>query len=196
MSKLVDYVFFVGLALMLVDASLSGRSFPGPLAGFGIMLFLGAFVAQAVLVMGKGVAGAVGSSTNAASTENMPRSSVSLPPLQLPDGMTAEPAPETMQGYAREDEVGSTHHFVLGPVDPGGPGSLWGTDSYAAGSRIAKAAIHAGVLAPGESGVVAVSVTAPQDSYAGSTRNSLSSLDYSGPRIFGFTLARVPLPPT
>lgn len=57
-------------------------------------------------------------------------------------------------------------------------GSVWGTDVYTDDSQLAKAAVHAGVLAVGETGVVAVTILPGQDSYEGSTRNGVTTFSY------------------
>ncbi|MBS0657928.1 MAG: hypothetical protein JSR82_06745 [Verrucomicrobia bacterium] len=54
-------------------------------------------------------------------------------------------------------------------------GSVWGTDLYTADSRLAAAAVHAGVLKPGERGVVKVTLEPGQASYAGTARNGVTS---------------------
>ncbi len=57
-------------------------------------------------------------------------------------------------------------------------GSVWGTDVYTDDSQLAKAAVHAGVLAIGETGVVAVTILPGQDGYEGSTRNGVTTFSY------------------
>ncbi len=49
-------------------------------------------------------------------------------------------------------------------------GSIWGTDVYTDDSSIAKAAVHAGVLLPGEIGAVKVTIKPGLTSYYGSSR--------------------------
>jgi hypothetical protein len=53
MSKLTDYVFFLGLTLMLVDAASLGRyeSFPKALGTVGTLAVIGAFAAQLILAL-------------------------------------------------------------------------------------------------------------------------------------------------
>ena len=63
---------------------------------------------------------------------------------------------------------------VTGSTD----GSLWGTDVYTDDSALATVAVHAGVLAAGQTGVVKVTILAGQSSYHGTTRNSVTSYDY------------------
>ncbi len=54
-------------------------------------------------------------------------------------------------------------------------GSLWGTDTYTDDSMLRKAAVHAGAIAAGESGVVRVTILAGEATYTGSVRNGVSS---------------------
>ena len=57
-------------------------------------------------------------------------------------------------------------------------GSVWGSDVYTDDSTIARAAVHAGVLRVGETGVVAVTVLPGQGGYAASSRNGIDSAAY------------------
>src|SRR5262245_17253893 len=57
-------------------------------------------------------------------------------------------------------------------------GSLWGSDVYTSDSTIAKAAVHAGVLKVGETGVVKVTLVAPPPTFQGGTRNGVTSSPY------------------
>jgi beta-lactamase regulating signal transducer with metallopeptidase domain len=57
-------------------------------------------------------------------------------------------------------------------------GPVWGTDVYTDDSRLATAAVHAGVLAAGERGMVRVTLLEGQSSYSGSTRNGVTSSNY------------------
>lgn len=57
-------------------------------------------------------------------------------------------------------------------------GRVWGTDVYTADSDLATAAVHAGVLRPGETGVVQVEFLPGQGRYVGSRRHGVQSIDY------------------
>ncbi|MCF7733582.1 MAG: FG-GAP-like repeat-containing protein, partial [Akkermansiaceae bacterium] len=59
-------------------------------------------------------------------------------------------------------------------------GNIWGTDIYTDDSSLAKAAVHAGVLQPGETGTVRVTVLAGAPSYTASTRNGVTSSSHGG----------------
>ena len=58
-------------------------------------------------------------------------------------------------------------------------GAVWGSDVYTDDSRLSSAAVHAGVLQPGEAGLVRVEILAGQESYEGSTRNGVASGSYA-----------------
>ena len=55
---------------------------------------------------------------------------------------------------------------------------IWGDGIYTDDSPLAVAAVHAGVLQPGERGRVRVTILPGQASYEGSTRHGLSSQSY------------------
>jgi hypothetical protein len=57
-------------------------------------------------------------------------------------------------------------------------GSIWGTDVYTGDSVLATAAVHAGVVAAGETAVVRVTVMPPLAQYQGSVRHGVSSNEY------------------
>jgi hypothetical protein len=86
------------------------------------------------------------------------------------------------------EHVGQILYFeVVGTT----AGTVWGTRMYCAGSALAAAAVHAGALRAKEKGVVKVTVLAGADSYEGSTRNGVTSVDY-GPYKPAFTVERMP----
>jgi hypothetical protein len=64
---------------------------------------------------------------------------------------------------------------VTGRASGSGSGSIWGTDIYSDDSNIATAAVHAGVLAHGETGAVWLTVVPGQSNYVASSRNGVSS---------------------
>lgn len=86
------------------------------------------------------------------------------------DQLAALPDPGTLTSYARQ--TGKSFLFsVTGTVD----GSIYGTDIYTTDSRLATACVHCGVLKPGQSGVVRVTIQAGLPSYVSSTRNGVTS---------------------
>ena len=75
------------------------------------------------------------------------------------------------------DEFGRTMLFeVVGRTD----GSVWGTDVYTADSRLAAAAVHAGVVRAGERGLVRVRIdTGDGVEFVGSARNGVTTYDFA-----------------
>jgi hypothetical protein len=84
--------------------------------------------------------------------------------------MNALPDPGTLVGL--QNQVGRTYLFQ---VTGSATGSVWGTGIYTADSTLATAAVHAGVLRPGETGVVRVRIVPGRAAYTGSTRNGVTS---------------------
>lgn len=96
-----------------------------------------------------------------------------------------QPAPDNLLGF--ENEVGKAFLFEL-TGQTGGP--VWGTDLYTADSRLAAAAVHAGVLQPGERGVVRVELfdTSEVD-FTGTRRHHVVSHDWEVYE-FGYRITR------
>ncbi len=83
------------------------------------------------------------------------------------------PDPGNLAAY--RDQVGVTLSFsVVGTTS----GSVWGSGPYTDDSSLAAAAVHAGILAAGQSGTVTVQLTGPQASFAGSAMNGVNSSNY------------------
>jgi hypothetical protein len=91
----------------------------------------------------------------------------------LEQNFIASDAPTNMHGLC--DTVGASFYFRVTGVTEG---QLWGTDIYTRDSTIGAAAVHAGLLKPGETGFLKVTVVAPLKSYPGTTRNGVVSTDY------------------
>ena len=85
-----------------------------------------------------------------------------------------QPDPGRLTGFRQS--IGNTIAFNVTGVANGG--SVWGSNPYTADSQIARAAVHAGVLKPGESGVVRVTILPGQQSYGGSVKNGVSTFQY------------------
>lgn len=84
-----------------------------------------------------------------------------------------EAAPEMLYGVGR---IGDVLTFKLtGSAD----GYVWGTGPYTDDSKLSSAAVHAGVLDVGQTGLVSVRIVEGQDSYAGASRNGIESRPYS-----------------
>jgi hypothetical protein len=91
----------------------------------------------------------------------------------LDQGQVAADAPSSMHGLC--DVVGATYYFrISGTAD----GTVWGTDVYTRDSSLGAAAVHMGLLKPGQSGVLRVTVVPPPDAYPGTSRNGVTTTDY------------------
>ncbi|MBV6486565.1 MAG: LCCL domain-containing protein [Pseudorhodoplanes sp.] len=91
----------------------------------------------------------------------------------LEQNFIASDAPSSMHDLC--EAAGTTYYFrVTGMTE----GQLWGTDVYTRDSTIGVAAVHAGLLKPGETAVVRLTVVAPLENYPGSTRNGVTSAEY------------------
>ena len=82
-----------------------------------------------------------------------------------------QPPPERLTGF--RGSIGKTIAFkVTGATNGSG---VWGGNPYTADSQLARAAVHAGVLKPGESGIVNVTILPGQQSYEGIERNGVAT---------------------
>jgi len=79
-------------------------------------------------------------------------------------------APTNLTAY--RNRVGQTFQLSLTGARTG---TVWGTDVYTDDSDVATAAVHAGVIAVGETKTVTVSILAGQSSYSASTRNGVTT---------------------
>ncbi len=87
------------------------------------------------------------------------------------------PDPGTLHKY--QNQLGQTMLFRVTGSGPGKPrGALWGTNVYTLDSSLAMAAVHSGALAPGETGVVSVTIMGPQNRFVGSQNNGIVSADW------------------
>jgi hypothetical protein len=91
------------------------------------------------------------------------------------DLLGVQSAPDSLAGYDGA-EPGRTLTFeVTGRAD----GVVWGTDVYTADSRLAAAAVHAGVVRVGERALVRVSLLEGVDQFfEGTDRHGVQSNDY------------------
>lgn len=91
-------------------------------------------------------------------------------------GTPARPQPDPGTLFAFASAVGQTLQFtVVGSVS----GTVWGDGIYTSDSALAAAVVHAGLLAPGESGVVTVEIIAGPASYNGVERHGVASRSYA-----------------
>jgi hypothetical protein len=85
----------------------------------------------------------------------------------------AADAPSSMHGLC--DKPGATFYFrVTGQLE----GQVWGTDIYTRDSVMGAAAVHAGLLKPGETAVLRFVIAPALASYQGTTRNGVTTSDY------------------
>jgi len=93
--------------------------------------------------------------------------------LTPPDKLAALPDPGSLTGYA--NQVGTKLAFsVTGRLD----GSVWGTNVYTLDSALATAAVHAGALKPGQTGLVRVQIVASPPVFTGSMLNGVTSANW------------------
>jgi LCCL domain len=87
--------------------------------------------------------------------------------------VNAQPDPGTLLNL--QGEIGKVFHFrVTGAVN----GAVWGTGVYTSDSTLATAAVHAGILQPGQTGVVKVRIVVPPPAFTGTTSNGVTTSDY------------------
>jgi hypothetical protein len=71
--------------------------------------------------------------------------------------------------------IGKSFRFrVTGAVN----GTVWGTGTYTSDSPLATAAVHAGVLKAGQTGIVKVTIVMTPNAFQGSTSNGVTTSDY------------------
>jgi hypothetical protein len=91
----------------------------------------------------------------------------------LGQGLLADEAPRTMLEHCTEP--GQAWYFrVTGDLE----GPAWGTDVYTGDSVVAVAAVHAGLVKPGETRVLRAVVVEPPPRFAGSERHGVASHDF------------------
>lgn len=91
----------------------------------------------------------------------------------LDDSYVATDAPASMHGLC--DVTGATYYFrVTGTTE----GQIWGTDIYTRDSTLGAAAVHMGLLKPGESAVLRVTVVEPPKHFPGTVRHGVTTSEY------------------
>jgi hypothetical protein len=91
----------------------------------------------------------------------------------LEQNRVASDAPTSMHGLC--ETVGTTYYFRVTGVTEG---QLWGTDIYSGDSTIGAAAVHAGLLEPGKTDLLRVTVVTPPERFPGTVRNGVTSTEY------------------
>jgi hypothetical protein len=99
---------------------------------------------------------------------------LSLPAATEVASEDVQPDPGNLKNY--EARLNETFAFRVTGAAAGG--SIWGTDVYTTDSMLAMAAVHAGVLKPGETGVVRLKILPSPPSFAGSARNGVTTSPY------------------
>jgi hypothetical protein len=97
----------------------------------------------------------------------------------------ATPAAANMMGF--QGQVGVE---VQLQVTGGLGGAVWGTDVYTLDSSVAAAAVHAGVVQPGQTATVKVRVLPSPPAYVGSSRNGVTSTPFNVFPQGAFTFVR------
>jgi len=91
----------------------------------------------------------------------------------LDKGYLASDAPPHMLELS--GAVGASYYFrVRGETE----GPLWGTDVYTGDSSLSVAAVHAGLVKPGETAILKVTNVAPLPDYKGCVRHGVTSHDF------------------
>lgn len=91
----------------------------------------------------------------------------------LNQGFLAADAPPNMLELCHD--IGANYYFrVRGDTE----GQIWGSETYTGDSLLAVAAVHAGIVKPGDTAVVKVTVVPPLSQYQGSVRNNVKSHDF------------------
>jgi hypothetical protein len=104
------------------------------------------------------------------------RSLKSLNGNSTEEGVNAAAAPGNMMAY--QNQYGKELAFTVSPPANGQAPSVWGTDIYTLDSNLAGAALHAGLVQPGQSHVVRVRIVTSPAQYTGSARNGITSSPY------------------
>jgi hypothetical protein len=100
--------------------------------------------------------------------------------------VNARPDPGTLRDYGPADDGTELLFEVTGNTD----GTIWGTDVYTGDSPLAVAAVHAGLVRPGERGIVRVTIVDGLNvAFTGSHQNGVWSEDYEDYPI-GYRLSR------
>jgi len=103
-----------------------------------------------------------------------------LRPLQIRElvrrGYWAQHTTDDLRSLERK--IGQSFFFQVTGEEHG---PLWGTDVYTSDSALAVACVHAGLLRPGESGTVKVTMVQPLPAFKGSTRNGVTSNSWTTP---------------
>jgi hypothetical protein len=102
-----------------------------------------------------------------------------------PPAVNVGQATGNMMGY--QGQVGAEVQFqVTGQLG----GSVWGTDVYTLDSTVSAAAVHAGVVQPGQTATVKVRILPSPPQFVGSSRNGVTTTPYNVFPQGAFTFVR------
>jgi hypothetical protein len=102
---------------------------------------------------------------------------------------SAAPAPANMSGF--QNQFGKEMTYTVTGAQPGTQGTgIWGTDIYTLDSSVAAAAVHAGLLQPGQTAVLRVRIVPSPPQFVGSQRNGMGSSGYGNYPAGGFEFVR------
>ena len=93
-------------------------------------------------------------------------------------GLTQRILPDPGPGILNYRELGAGTSLFFNVTGDAQPGGVWGTDVYTDDSQLSRAAVHAGVLADGESGMVRVTLVEGKSGYTGTTRGGVTSASF------------------
>ncbi|MGB8648841.1 MAG: LCCL domain-containing protein, partial [Anaerolineae bacterium] len=108
-------------------------------------------------------------------------------PVQMVNAQSPTPVPLTWPGYTggHGGHIGEHFSYYCPPFDPNKGyiegGNLYGTDLYTDNSGICGAAVHAGVITTASGGTVTIEIRPATSSYTGSTRNGVTSHNWTEP---------------
>lgn len=92
----------------------------------------------------------------------------------LDTNQVASDPPSSMHGLC--DVTGSVYYFrITGLAE----GQVWGSSPYTRDSVLGVAAVHAGLLKPGQTKVLRMTVVPPRPSYKGTISNGVTTTDYA-----------------
>jgi LCCL domain len=92
----------------------------------------------------------------------------------LDQNQVASDPPSNMHGIC--DTKGAVHYYRITGV---AEGQVWGSGPYTRDSVMGAAAVHAGLLKPGETAVLRLTVMPALKSYPGTLRNGVTTSDYA-----------------
>ncbi len=85
------------------------------------------------------------------------------------------PDPGSLLNY--QNQFGKRLAFTV-TGNPGNGGAVWGTNVYTLDSSLSVAAVHAGVLKPGQTGVVVVQIVPSPPNFTGTFQNGIQSQNW------------------